>query len=113
MAKGKAQSNSNSAYLRPALTPEAEENQMIALATDAAKKKLMDGTAPAQIIVHYLKLGTSIAQLEKTRLEAEIEERKAKAQKYERDDENRSLYLEALEAMRKYSGNGGATNGDY
>ena len=37
---------------RPALTPEARENQMIALAVDLAEQQWIDGTASSQVITH-------------------------------------------------------------
>ena len=40
---------------RPALTPEARENQLISLAIDLAEQQLRDGTASSQVITHYLK----------------------------------------------------------
>ena len=40
---------------RPAITPEARENQMIALAVDLAERQLLEGTASSQVITHYLK----------------------------------------------------------
>ena len=39
--------------IRPALTPEARENQMIALAVDLAEKQLLEGTASSQVITHH------------------------------------------------------------
>ena len=42
---------------RPALSPEARENQMISYAVDLAEKQLIEGTASSQVITHYLKLG--------------------------------------------------------
>ena len=50
--------------IRPALTPEARENQMIDLAVNLAEQQLRDGTAKSQVIVHFLKLGTQRAKLE-------------------------------------------------
>ena len=55
--------------IRPALTPEARENQMIALAVDLAEKQLLEGTASSQVITHYLKLGTTKEKLEREILE--------------------------------------------
>lgn len=54
---------------RPALTIEARENQMISLAVDLAEEQLRNGTASAQVITHYLKLGATTARLEKEKLE--------------------------------------------
>ena len=107
MAKVKVNgSEPYSGPLRPALTPESRENQMISLAVDQAEKQLREGTAPAQIVVHYLKLGTTLAKLEKEKMLAEIELQKAKAKNLDREDESRELYLNAIKAMRKYSGHG-------
>ena len=48
MAKVKATNSSSNS--RPALTPEARENQMIALAENLAEQQLRDGTASSQVI---------------------------------------------------------------
>ena len=78
--------------MRPALTPEARENQLISLAVDLAEKQLQEGTASSQVITHHLKLGST-----KERIEKEI------LQTSKRVEE---LYTEALNAMRNYSGQG-------
>ena len=59
--------DSSSNKIRPALTPEARENQMISLAVDLAGKQLQEGTASSQVITHFLKLGSTKQQLEKQR----------------------------------------------
>ena len=61
----------------PARTAEGRENQMISLAIDLAEKQLSEGTASAQVITHYLKLGTTREVLEKEKLRIETELRKA------------------------------------
>lgn len=38
---------------RPALTPEAKENQMISLAMHCAEQQMRDGTASSQVITHF------------------------------------------------------------
>lgn len=49
MAKAKnSQASGNSRQIRPALTPEARQNQLIALATDLVEKRLIEGTASSQ-----------------------------------------------------------------
>ena len=57
--------------VRPALTPEARENQMIALAVDLVEQRLLDGTASSQETTHYLKLGSMKNRLEMQKLEEE------------------------------------------
>lgn len=93
---------------RPALSPEARENQMIALAVDRAEEQLMNGTASSQIIVHYLKLATAKTKLENDKLRSDIELAKAKAQAVRDMQDNGERYKEALEAFRSYSGYGGS-----
>lgn len=92
--------------LRPALTPESRENQMIALAVDLAEKQLMEGTASSQVITHYLKLGSTKERLEKEKLEEENKLLRAKTEALQSAKEVEKLYSEAIAAMRKYSGNG-------
>ena len=89
---------------RPALTPEARENQMIALAVDLAEKQLIEGTASAQVITHFLKLATSRERLEKEKLEKENELLKAKTEAIESAKRVEELYSDALRAMRSYRG---------
>lgn len=107
MPKVKAPSSTTSKRKRrPGLTPEARENQLISLAVDRAEEMLEDGTAPAQIIVHYLKMASTRERLELKRIEQEIELQKAKTKAIDNSEESRVLYENALKAMRKYSGHG-------
>ena len=92
--------------LKPALDPEARENQMIALAVDLAEKQLMEGTASSQVITHYLKLATSKERLEKELLEQKKELMSAKTEALKSAKRVEELYADALKAMKKYSGAG-------
>lgn len=96
----------SSKKMRPALTPEARENQMIALAVDCAEQQLRDGTASSQVIVHYLKLGSSKERLEKEKLEKENGLLTAKIEAMQSAKASEELYAKAIEAMRRYSGHG-------
>lgn len=105
MGSLKKQSSSEPAKkMRPALTPEARENQMIALAVDLAEQQLRDGTASAQVITHYLKLGATTAQYEKEQLKLENELLKAKTKALESAERVEELYMNAINAMRNYGG---------
>ena len=105
MAKANSKSSSEpKRRIRPALTPEARENQMISLAEDLAEKQLLEGTASAQVITHYLKLGTTKARLELEREKKEIEMIEAKTENLQSAKRMEELYAEALNAMRNYSG---------
>ena len=107
MAKVKAASSSSSTRKRrPALTPEARENQMIALAVDLAEKQLMEGTASSQVITHFLKLGSSKAELEREKLAMDNELIRAKTESIQSQKKMEEVYLNALNAMKRYSGHG-------
>lgn len=88
----------------PAKTMEARENQLIARAVDLAEKQLSEGSASAQVITHYLKLGSSKERLEKEKLANENELLRAKTEALQSQKRVEELYAEALNAMRVYSG---------
>lgn len=92
--------------MRPALTPEARENQLISLAVDLAEKQLQEGTASSQVITHYLKLGSTKERIEKEILEKQKELIIAKTEAMQSAKRVEELYSNALDAMRRYSGNG-------
>ena len=92
--------------MRPALTPEARENQLISLAVDLAEQQLRDGTASSQVITHYLKLGSTKERIEKEILEKQKMLIEAKTQSLQSQQRIDALYAEAIKAMRTYSGNG-------
>ena len=92
------------ARTRPALTPEARENQLISAAVNLAEKQLLEGTASSQVITHYLKLGSSKERLEKEKLERENELLRAKTEALQSAQRVEELYANALAAMRRYNG---------
>lgn len=85
-------------------SPEARENEMIALSMDCAERKLRDGTASAQIIVHFLKLGTKKAELELEKLAMEKDLMRARTEQIDAEKNNGELYLNAIKAMGLYTG---------
>lgn len=89
---------------RPATTLEGRENQLVALAVDLAEKQMLEGTASAQVISHYLKLGSTREGLEQARLEQEVEVLRAKVESLASGKRIEELYKSALDAMREYSG---------
>jgi hypothetical protein len=91
---------------KPATTPDARENQMIALAIELAEKQLRDGTASAQVISHFIKLGSSRERLEQERLRGENELMEFKKEAIASAGRVEELYSQALNAMRMYNGDG-------
>ena len=91
---------------RPGLTPESRENQLISLAIDLAEKQLREGSASSQVISHFLKLGSTNNMLEKETLIKNLDLLTAKTEAIKSGKVVEELYKSALEAMRRYSGNG-------
>ena len=106
----KVKSTGKAKRTRPALTPEARENQLIAMAVDLAEKQLLEGTASSQVITHYLKLGSSRDRLEREKLQEENKLLRAKTEQIESMKNMEAKYIEAIEAMKRYSGNGDAND---
>ena len=89
---------------RSATTPEARESQMINLAERLAEQQMEDGSASAQVITHFLKLGSSREQLEKQRLSGEVELQKAKIEAMASTQRLEEMYTRAMDAFRGYQG---------
>lgn len=92
--------------IRPALTPEARENQLISLATDLVEQRLLDGTASSQETTYFLKQGSLKTKLEMEKLKEENALLKAKTENLQSQKRVEELYMEALNAMRNYAGQG-------
>ena len=106
MAKVKTNNSPSrsSKKIRPALTPEARENQLISLAIDLVEQRLLDGSASSQETTHFLKLATTKSRLEKEILEKQKELISAKTATLQSQKRTEELIGDALAAMRKYSG---------
>ena len=102
----KSSSSSNNRRIRPSLSPEARENQLISLAIDLVEQRLIDGTASSQETTHFLKLASTKARIEKEILEKQKELISAKTENLKSAQRIEELYSEAITAMRNYSGNG-------
>lgn len=89
---------------KPATTPEGRENQMVSAAIDLAEDQIRSGTASSQVITHFLKLGSTREKLEQQRLEHENELTRVKIEALASQKRVEELYIEALDAMRSYSG---------
>lgn len=98
------ESKSEPSRRRPATTPEARENQVIAKAFDLAERQIEEGNASAQVISHFLKLGSSREKLEQERLRHENEFLVVKKEMMESAKRVEEMYTSALNAMRSYAG---------
>lgn len=95
---------SNSRHRKPATTPEGRENELVSAAIDLAEEQILAGTASSQVITHFLKLGSTRERLEQQRLEHENELTRVRIEAIESQKRTEELYMEALRAMRSYSG---------
>lgn len=98
--------------IRPALTEEAEENQLIALARDCVRQRLLDGTASSQETVYFLKQAGMKARYEMELLKAQTEMAIAKKEALESQRRTEELFAEAMKAFKNYSGQGDEDESD-
>lgn len=87
---------------RAATTPKGREDQLVALATDLAEKQLREGTASAQVISHFLKMGSIREDLERERLRNENLLLAAKTDQIAQAGRMEELVKDAIDAMRTY-----------
>src|SRR3954463_6154785 len=96
----------------PARTPEARELELSSAAYDLAEKQITDGTASSQVLTHFLKAGSMRERLEQQRIQHEIELMEVKQEQLKAQTRVEELYVDAIEAMRSYSGFGPSSEGE-
>lgn len=87
---------------RPARTSQGRENQAIDLAYEVAEQQMLSGNASAQVITHFLKLGTERERLEREKLGYEAELAKAKIEQLSSQVHAEELFAKAIEAFKGY-----------
>lgn len=88
----------------PATTIEGRNNQLIAAAFDLAERRLHDGSASAQEVVHFLRLGAAEQRLKEEKLHNENLVLAARTEEMKQRSTGDELYTRALAAFRGYSG---------
>ena len=86
-------------------TPEARENRLISMAMDLVEERMRNGTATAQEVTHFLKLGSEKSRVEVEKLELEKQLVEAKTENIRAQKDMLDMYSNAIAAMKKYSGN--------
>ena len=86
---------------------------MVSLAIDLAEQQMREGTASAQVITHYLKLGTTRERLEQAKIEREVKLLEARSESLESAKRIEALYAEAIAEMRKYNGSSPIEDEEY
>src|SRR4051794_27977531 len=89
---------------RPATSPEGREHELASAAYDLAEEQIKSGTASSQVITHFLKVGSTRERIEQERMRHEVELMEVKKEQLEGQKKVEELYVNALEAMRGYSG---------
>lgn len=88
----------------PGRTIESRENQIIRLAYDLVEERIRKKTATAQEVTQFIKMGSTLAQLERAKLERENELLEAKTESLQSQKKIEELYANAMKAFRTYSG---------
>jgi hypothetical protein len=88
----------------PATTVEGREHQLITMTIDLAERQIRAGTASSQVMTHFLKLGSSMENLEKEKLHKENLLLEAKTDALKSAKRVEELYAKALKAMQIYAG---------
>lgn len=89
-----------------ARTPEAREAQLAAMAYDLAEEQIREGTVSSQVMVHFLKVGSTREKIELQKQKQETILVEAKVKDLQNVEEMKKLYMEAMDAMRGYAGHG-------
>ena len=102
--KTKGNLDKSNKKLAPALTDDAEEKQIISLARQRSLERLQNGTASAQEIVYWLKVGSSEKRTELEIMEQQKKLLIAKTKAISDAEQMTKAYTEAIAAMKSYSG---------
>lgn len=89
---------------RRATTPDQREQQLIARAYDLTERRIAEGTASAQEVTLFLKLGSSRERLEQEKIRHENELLQVKREAIAQQARTEELFADAIRAMRSYQG---------
>ncbi len=95
---------SNTTKRPPDRNQEVQENRLISMAMDVAEKQMKNGTCSSQVLTHFLKLGALKEQLEKEKLEKEIELLRAKTDAIQAAKERDEMFGKVIKAIAIYTG---------
>lgn len=89
---------------RPASTVEGLEQQLISDSMELAARQIREGSVSAQVLTHFLKLGSVRGRLEEEKIKNENLLLAAKIESMNSYTAIKEMYAAALAAMRAYSG---------
>lgn len=90
--------------LLSASTPEGRENELIDMAYNEVARRIANHEATSAELVHFLKMGSEKERLERSKIEAEMELQRAKADAIEAGRSMEEIAKNAIEAFKRYSG---------
>lgn len=102
--KKKPEGNNEHYTLPPALTEEALENHMIMKAYEVVYQRMCDGTVTSPELVHFLRLGSTKEREDRDFLNKRKELLEAKTKAINESKNIEELYINAIAAMKSYSG---------
>ena len=82
------------------INPDDREKMMVNLAMDRAEEQLRDGTASQSLIIHFLKLGTEMTQLEQKLVDAKVKQIKDVTN----TNQNNKKVIEAIQGYKPKHG---------
>ena len=88
----------------PAYNDDEREKQLIALAYDAVEKRIREGKASSQELVHFLKMGSSREKQERRIMVKNEALLGAKTEAIEQQKSSEIYMQDALQAFRIYAG---------
>lgn len=89
---------------RRAQTLQERERQIISSVMDAVEKRVGNGTASASEYVHFLRLGSTLAEMEKANLASKNALLQAQVESLQSQSRLESLVDDAINAMKRYQG---------
>lgn len=81
------------------------EQRIANLAMSLAEKQIREGTASPSVITHFLKVGSSLADLEREKIERENKLLEAKEKNLIQAADMKDMIENAMDAMSRYRGN--------
>ena len=95
---------SSRARRAPAMSAEGREMRIASAAMDLAERQIQEGTVSSQVQVHFLKLATEEARLQRVKLEHEIMMQQKKAEEMDRMAGQSVDYQEVVKMLTIYQG---------
>ena len=90
-------------HRKPATSAQAREDQLIAMAYDEVERRISEGIATGPELVHFLRMGSPKAKLEKELLERELELTTAKTENINPSPNVRTIFSASFSISSAFS----------